>query len=242
MRLEAHGLTLDRGGRRLVDALDLLLTPGMKLAILGPNGSGKTTLIHALAGLQEPHAGRILLDGRPRPHGREWARAVGVLLQEESLDYYGSVHEYVSLGRFAHSGLATSREDDDAIARAMAGMELCGLAHRPLRQLSGGERQRARIAQLLVQSPHIYFMDEPLTHLDLRHQIALVHLLEGLAGQGASVVLSLHEPLWAAKCSHVLMPEAHGRWECGSREGLMTTERLCRLYGCPIDPRLVATL
>jgi iron complex transport system ATP-binding protein len=229
--LEARELRLGYAGRDLVNGLNLRLAPGMVLAILGQNGSGKTTLLQALAGLYEPRSGQVLLEGRPRQAWtrRRWAQRVGILLQGEEQGYFGTVAEFVALGRYPHGD-----GDRQPVARALSVLELEHLAGAKLAQLSGGEQQRARIAQVMAQSPAVYLLDEPLAHLDLRHQVGLLNLLRDLARAGATVALSLHEPWRAARCAgHALLLHGDGRWELGDAAESLTPSRLAAFYGCP---------
>jgi iron complex transport system ATP-binding protein len=102
--------------------------------------------------------------------------------------------------------------------------------------LSGGERQRARLAQLLVQSPRYLLLDEPLTHLDLRHQLATMALLARLAAEGHGVVMALHEPWLAARyCGHALLLYDPARFSLGPAARLLGRESLERLYGCSLE-------
>jgi iron complex transport system ATP-binding protein len=179
--LEAKGLSLSAGGRELVRALDLSLAPGQCWSLLGRNGAGKTSLIHALAGLRRPQSGAVALDGVPLASiGRkDIARRVAVLLQDEETDFWGSVIDFVMLGRYPRSGSAWSR-DAESLAQAgrwLAELELADRAAQAYRTLSGGERQRARIAQLLLQDSGVMLLDEPLQHLDLRHQAIVMGTL-----------------------------------------------------------------
>jgi len=104
MSLSARGLTLGFGHRALVTDLAIDVAPGQCWAILGNNGSGKTTLLHTLAGIRRPLAGEVALDARLLADlgSGERARAIGLLLQEEPLEFWGSVLEYVCLGRYPH--------------------------------------------------------------------------------------------------------------------------------------------
>jgi len=116
--LEAAGLGVFAGGRELVRALDLSLAPGAFWSLLGRNGAGKTSLILALAGLRSPQAGTIALDGvalAAHPRG-ELARRIAVLLQDEETDFWGSVLDYVMLGRYPRSRSAWSRDEEGAAA------------------------------------------------------------------------------------------------------------------------------
>lgn len=237
--LRAEHLYLSVPGKVLCRDLNLTLEPGQCWGILGRNGAGKTTLLHALAGLRRPERGSITLDDQPldRLPGKELARNIGALLQEEASPFWATVLEYVLLGRFPHSGgLAPGAEDATAARRALAALDIAELAGRELATLSGGERQRARIAQLLAQSPQIYCLDEPLQHLDLAHQLAVMDLFRRLVREGATVAMVLHEPLWASRfCDHVLLLYEGGDTIGGASSKLLTQENLERLYGCRLE-------
>lgn len=238
MTLSTRALTLTVPGRTLVSGLDVQIAPGQCWAILGENGSGKSRLLLALAGLRKPASGDVQLDGTPlaaRPR-RELAREVGILLQEEPEVFWGSVLDYVLLGAFPHGRLAPGGAPDAAAREALAATDLAGHALQPYRTLSGGERQRARIAQLLVQSPAHVLLDEPLNHLDLRHQIAAMETFAALARSGRAVAMALHEPWLAARyCDHALLLYDSTRFSAGPSSELLAREALERLYGCPFD-------
>jgi iron complex transport system ATP-binding protein len=189
--------------------------------VLGPNGSGKSTLLHTLSGIRAASAGSVLLDDRPiaRLHQRARARLIGILLQEETAAFWGPVSEYVMLGRFPHGDARDGGNQHVARALHFAGLD--GLAGRSLHTLSGGERQRARIAQLLAQSPQILCLDEPLLHLDLRHQLETMHLFRSLATERRRTVLMiLHDGLWAARyCDYaLLMQREAASWQADPRK------------------------
>jgi len=238
--LEAAGLGLSAGGRELVRALDLSLAPGQYWALLGRNGAGKTSLIHALAGLRSPQAGTIALDGIPLvAHRRgDLARRIAVLLQDEETDFWGSVLEYVMLGRYPHSRSAWGRDDEGAaLARgALAELDLADRSAQAYRTLSGGERQRSRIAQVLVQDAEILLLDEPLQHLDLRHQAQVMRALTGRAAAGKTVLAALHEPGHAARhCGFSVLLYDAGRASLGRSSEMLTQANLEALYQCPLE-------
>ena len=228
MRFVANELRLQAGSRILADTLNICCTQGEVLGILGPNGAGKSTLLDTLAGLLEPHAGTVELDGVPvaqlAPLDR--ARIIALLPQDDTGGYFGNVSDYVTLGRFPHGD--THRD----MAPWLAAWELTALAQRPLATLSGGERQRARLAQLAAQEADIVLLDEPLTHLDPAHQAALLRWARAEANAGRSVVLTLHDPNWAAcHCDRLLFLHGDGRWQLGTPAELLTPASLEALYG-----------
>ena len=238
--LQANGLALSAGGRELVRQLDLSLAPGECWSLLGRNGAGKTSLILALAGLRAPQSGAVALDGVPLPAigRRELARRIAVLLQDEDSDFWGSVLDYVMLGRFPRSKSAWSRDEEGAALarRWLAELDLADRETQAYRTLSGGERQRARIAQVLVQDADILLLDEPLQHLDLRHQAQVMGTLSACAAGGKTVLAALHEPGHAARhCGFSVLLYDAGRASLGRSSDMLTQANLEALYQCRLE-------
>lgn len=227
MRLVSHDISLLTGARTLVDALDLTLEAGEILGILGTNGAGKSTLLAVLAGLARPARGQVTLDGTPLvklpPLAR--ARCIGLLPQGDEGGFFGNVADFVALGHYPCGG-------PPDLAPHFAMWDLAALASRRFDTLSGGERQRARLAQLAVQRPEIMLLDEPLTYLDPAHRLRLLHWLREEADAGRSIVLTLHDPDWAAwYCDRLLFLYGDGRWCLGTGAELLTPDALEALYG-----------
>jgi iron complex transport system ATP-binding protein len=239
--LAAAGLGLSAGGSELVRALDLSLEPGQCWALLGRNGAGKTSLILALAGLRAPQAGTVALDGVPLAALRraEIARRVAVLLQDEESDFWGDVLDYVMLGRYPASRNAW-RRDPEGLDRArglLAELDLADRAAQSYRTLSGGERQRARLAQVLLQDADVLLLDEPLQHLDLRHQAIVMRTLAARAAAGKTVLAALHEPGHAARhCAFSVLLYDAGRASPGRSSDMLTQANLEALYQCRLEP------
>jgi iron complex transport system ATP-binding protein len=235
--LEARQLSVDIGGKTVVDCLNLSLQPGERLAILGRNGAGKSTLLSALAGLRSPRAGAVLLDGEdcallpPRQAAlrRAW-------LGQFQNDPFGStVLETALTGRHPHLGRWDweSKRDAELARAALKALGLDGMEARQVHTLSGGERQRLAIATLLTQAAALYLLDEPLSHLDLNHQMAVLELFAGAARDcGAAVVMVLHEPALAHRfCDRALLVYGDGRCEQGTVDDILTAATLSELYG-----------
>ncbi len=238
--LSAHGLEVAMGDRTLVRGLELSLARGETLAILGRNGTGKTTLLHTLAGLRPAAAGRVELDGSAydQREAKETARLRGLLPQSQVDAFPATVLETALVGRHPHLGRwAWEGAQDAAIAReALSAVGLSGLETRSVHTLSGGERQRLAIAALLAQQPLLYLLDEPTTHLDLNHQIAMLDLVSRYAGQcGAAFVMVLHDVNLALRtCSRALLLFGEGRWQEGPVADVLTARTLTELYGHPL--------
>ncbi|NIO40001.1 MAG: ATP-binding cassette domain-containing protein, partial [Burkholderiales bacterium] len=243
--LRAEAVDLRVGGRSLVSGLDLIVNRGECWAILGRNGAGKSTLLHVLAGLRKGDAGRVFLQGESigKVSRREVARHVGVLLQEETRDYWGSTRDYATLGRYPHQqGVFGPRSGDcEVVENALSAMDLAALADRAYRSLSGGERQRARLAALFAQQPGCYLLDEPLQQLDLPHQVAFLDWIwREVQSRRIACLMVLHDLVLANRyCDHLLLLFGDGSYVKGSREEMMTEENLHRLYGFPVEVRTV---
>jgi iron complex transport system ATP-binding protein len=227
-------------GRTLVAKLQLAVAAGDTLAILGRNGSGKTTLLHTLANLRAPAGGKLALCGRPYENyePRAAAHLRGLLTQSQNDSFPSSVLETALIGRHPHLGRwAWEGAADERIAlAALAAVGLAGLEQRQVSSLSGGERQRLAIATLLTQQPRLYLLDEPLAHLDLGHQIAILELVQRHAGEHkAGFILALHDVNLALHyCRHALLLFGDGRWIAGPSQEVLTAENLSALYDHPL--------
>lgn len=193
--LEAASINVALGGRPVLRGVSCRFGRGWT-AIVGPNGAGKSTLLRALAGLLPLQGGQVRLEGRALADwpARERARRLAWLAQqgEESGDLVA--REIVALGRLPHLGLfgAPGPSDEAAIDRAMAATECTAWSQRRLQALSGGERQRVLLARALAGEAPALLLDEPTTHLDPPHQVALVRLMRRLAATH-TVVAVLHD-------------------------------------------------
>lgn len=241
MSLLCEGLTLTVADRVLCRNVTFAPRAGEVWAVLGANGTGKTTLLHALAGLRQPASGRVkwrdaALD---RLAAADRARQIGLLLQQEDALFWGTALDYVLLGRFPHmrSWVSWSREDGAIAEEALRLVDLAALRDRTYHTLSGGERQRVRIAQVLAQRPCLYLLDEPLQHLDLKHQAGLLRLVRQLAqNDRATVIMVLHDALWTARvCSHALLIFGDGTTLAGPAGAVATQANLERLHGCALE-------
>ena len=239
MKLRADKLTIAIGARVLCRELALDLAPGELWGVLGCNGSGKTTLLHSLAGLTGAAAGTVVIDDRPlADYGRrELGRSLGILLQREDQEFWGSARDYVMLGRYPHarSLFGWHAEDEAAVERALAAFDLTARAAQAYVTLSGGERQRARLAQLWAQNPPLMLLDEPLQHLDLRHQLQTLELLRAATRErGVAAALVLHDLAFAGRCDRILMLYGDGRHATDTAAEVLQPARLAELYGCRI--------
>lgn len=238
--LSVRDLDVNIGSVRVAAGLGFDLAAGERLAILGRNGTGKTTLLTTLAGLREAEAGTIALCGEDYAAlaARRAAQLRGLLPQGHLDAFQSTVLETALIGRHPHLGRwHWEGKEDERIAReALAAVDLAGLGSREVHTLSGGERQRLAIAALLAQQPRLYLLDEPLAHLDLNHQIAVLELLSRRAREeGVGIVMVLHDINLALRhADRALLLFGEGRTLEGPVEAVLTAESLSRLYGHPL--------
>lgn len=190
--LTLEGLSFAYGDHPVLRSVSFRVAQGDFMGIVGPNGSGKSTLLKAVDGLLRPQAGQVLLRGRPvREYGRAAvAREIAFVPQEFTLDYEFSVREVVEMGRYSRRKEAPVSAVVDEV---LATLGIAHLADRPFMRLSGGERQLVVLAQALAQQPSILLLDEPASHLDVSHQLALFGHLQTLNRQGLTIVCVLHD-------------------------------------------------
>jgi iron complex transport system ATP-binding protein len=191
-------------------------------AIVGPNGAGKSTLLRVLAGLQVPDAGTVALNARAL---RDWpAQTRGALIawlgQTSEATGDLTVREVVHLGRLPHLGLFTAPrvQDNAAVEQAMRDTECFAWPQRRLHELSGGERQRVLLARALAVQGPILLLDEPTTHLDAPHQVALVRLLQRQARHGRIVVSVLHDLSLALRADRLVVMDRGRIRATGTRD------------------------
>ncbi|MBD8893644.1 heme ABC transporter ATP-binding protein [Roseibium litorale] len=235
------GLHYARDGKAILTDISFDVAPGQILGIIGPNGAGKSTLIKLLAGEIRPDRGSINFLEKPLSQwrGRLFSREVAYLPQTLPASDSYSVRELVTLGRYPWHGplRRLSREDREAVTRALEETDSMRHADRLVSTLSGGERQRVWIAMVLAQARRFLLLDEPTSALDLAHQARTLELLRQIAHQrGMGVVLIVHDLNLAARYCDRLMALRDGRLVAVSTpHDVMSAETLTQVYDIPIE-------
>jgi ABC-type Mn2+/Zn2+ transport system ATPase subunit len=219
----------------ILPPIDLAIEAGERIAILGPNGAGKSTLLRTIIGTLPVLAGRMEYPGGKRP-------SIGYVPQSHEPDtaFPLTTHEVVLMGRYRGLGPARRPRKADHEA-ASKQLELVGLGKQEwllFRQLSGGQRQRALVARALVGHPELLVLDEPTSDLDPAAEHRLLNLVDRLAAEHkTSVLFVTHEISAAAGFSSqvVLINQISGLVESGQAKDMLTSEKLSRLYGLPIE-------
>jgi spermidine/putrescine transport system ATP-binding protein len=162
--LELVGLVKRFGAIIAVDDLNLTIPSGSFFALLGASGCGKTTTLRMVAGLEEPTAGRVMLDGQDVSRLRPYRRPVNTVFQNYALFPHLDVFENVAFGlrRRGVGGIAGQ------VGEVLDLVQLSGFERRRPHQLSGGQQQRVALARALINRPKVLLLDEPLGALDLK--------------------------------------------------------------------------
>lgn len=237
---EIEGVSFAVGGRTLLHPLSLTLRAQRVCGLIGHNGSGKSTLLKLLARQLRPTAGSVRFAGTPLAQwdNRALARKVAYLPQQPPAADGMTVRELVSLGRYPwHGALGRFGVRDSAkVAEAMELTDVARFADRPVDGLSGGERQRVWLAMLVAQDSDCLLLDEPISALDIAHQVEVLRLVRTLSEQrGLSVVVVLHDINMAARFCDDLVALKGGRpLMNGPAADLMRPDTLEEIYGIPM--------
>ena len=238
--LRAENLAVQRGPCTVLADINVELRPGEVLGVLGPNGVGKSTLLSALCGELQPSHGDVWLDQRRLQDwpGSERAQRLAVLPQTSALNFAFRVEEVVAMGRLPH---ASGRlRDEQIIKQALEAADALHLAGRSYLALSGGERQRVHLARVFAQlwpggEGQILLLDEPTSMLDPLHQHITLQATRAFAGQGAAVLVILHDLNLAARyCDRLLLLQRGRPHAMGSPEQVLRVEPLLAVFGLEV--------
>jgi lipopolysaccharide export system ATP-binding protein len=203
MALAASGLRVTRGGRRLIDGVDLQVTAGEVVGVLGPSGAGKSTLFRALTGEAPADEGRVALEGRDVSRWPLWKRAkagIGYVPQGPSVLWDLTVAENLQ----AYRVVARLVPEDPRVAATEVGLE--DRLHVRAAHLSAGERRRLEVSRALTRAPRVIVCDEPFAGVDPAGASKLGDLLRNLAERGAAVLLADHHVAEALRvCSRAIL-------------------------------------
>lgn len=206
---EVRDLHAGYGAGDVLKGVDLSFAEGEMTAIIGPNGAGKSTLLKTLCGAVVPSSGEVLFCGSPvhSLRAKALARELAVVYQlMENIPSFNVV-DFVHLGRFPYRkpwGLS-SPDDEERVDAALSAVGAAHLRERLLTGLSGGERQLVYVARALAQSERVIILDEPVSHLDIRHAVRIMDVLYGLNAAGTTIVTVLHDINLASDyCSRII--------------------------------------
>ncbi|HEY5093168.1 MAG TPA: ABC transporter ATP-binding protein [Acidimicrobiales bacterium] len=235
--VNVEALTVKAGSKILVSNVTLAVEAGTWCTVVGPNGAGKTTLVEAVAGLRKASHGSVSISGHSlaEMNERERAHRIALVPQHPVIPSGMSVEDYVALGRVAYHGLfrPPSANDRSIVESVLARLSLVEFRERDVMTLSGGERQRMVLARALVQSTAVIVLDEPITGLDMRHQMDMLELLKSEVAQcDLTVVATLHDLTLAGQFADRLVLLDRGEVVLDGAAGdVIRSDELAQCYG-----------
>lgn len=235
--LECKNLSWKYGDNEALSDLSCVFKAQSLTMILGPNGSGKTTLIKLLSGAFKPQKGEILLDSisLKKLSPRQLAKKIAYVAQNSKIEYDFSVQDIVLMGRYAYVPILGSESDEDFRLTTEA-MEQTGVAHlakRSVLEISGGELQRVLLARALVQDCSYLLLDEPITGLDVSHQLEFLSLVSELCKERAiTAVCVLHDIELAYNYGDEILLMNNGQVESyGKAQQVLSSANIEKVYG-----------
>ncbi len=241
MVLEVREIAASYGKTPVLKGVSACFAQARLGALVGPNGCGKSSMLKAIMGFLPVSAGDILLDGRSvRAVGRRaLARRIAYLPQESHCPDYLTLGELVELAGYARYSIIGGPSDNDRrlFHNALETVGLGDLAGRRVNALSGGQRQRAWIAMVLAQDADVILMDEPVNHIDVKYQYAVMHILRDLvAVRGKTVVAVLHDlNLTTAFADDIVLLRDGRVVAAGPVNGTVTAETVSRVFDLEAD-------
>lgn len=233
MALVTRQLSLRIEKKTVLNTVNLIFKPGNIYGILGPNGSGKTSLLKILAGIWLPTEGDVLWEGEkilqwPR---KKLSQLITLVPQNPSVHFDFTAREIIAMGRYSHETFMRL-DHRKIVENVLEQVDATHLADLKISELSGGERQRVYLGRALATEAPILLLDEPTTYLDLRHQWEIWQLLEKLAKEGKTLIVTLHDFGAARRYCHTLILLHQGHCvTAGSYQETMTPEILSSVFG-----------
>jgi len=227
-------ITVRFGDRRILDDISAEVAPERITAVMGPNGCGKTTLLRCIGGLLEPTGGQAIIDGQPvRDYSaRALAQKVAFVRQQTQTDFDFTAFETVLMGRnpYQHRLQNESQADWDIVEQCMRQTNTWHLRFSKPHQMSGGELQRVMIARALAQQTPVLLMDEPVSNLDIAHQLEIMRLLRN--DNRKTILIVIHDLNLALQfCDDLMLFHSGKLLYQGPVAGGLTPQKIQTVYG-----------
>ena len=236
--LKLANLQIKRGSLVVADNFNLAFEKGKVYSILGPNGAGKSSLIKAIFG-EIPFSGRISYadEELQKHHLLRWRKRIGYMPQDTMVEASLTALEVILLGRVDALHMHVSDELLAEVASIMQKLGIAHLAHQDVMRLSGGQRQMVMFAQVLLRNPEILLLDEPVSALDMHHQINLLeHVTDYTQNNRLVTLMILHDLSLAAQFSDQIVLLGEGRVQgFGEAKDVLQADLVGRLYNVDVE-------
>lgn len=237
MILNINNIRFTYNSHPVLDNVSFTLPAGRLLAILGPNGVGKTTLLKCINAILKPCSGNVLLGDRNvlSLSPSAIARDMGYVAQRSEPAQL-TVYDAVLMGRKPHIRWRVGEKDLQMVDAVLKRLELKSLALRHIDRLSGGELQKVAVARALVQEPKLLLLDEPTSSLDLKNQVAILHLVRRVVDEHRiAAVMTMHDLNTALRFAHAFLFLKNGAIYAHGRTSQVTADMVEEVYGLPVD-------
>nr|WP_330392984.1 ABC transporter ATP-binding protein [Clostridioides difficile] len=234
--MKTNNLSVGYNNKVVISNINVEVKNGEILCLLGSNGAGKTTLLRSLSKLISPIKGEIYLNGVNINciSRKALSKKMALVLTNRLLGDLMTVQDIVNIGRYPYTGFFgnLSKKDLIMVDEALESVDALHLKKRYFDELSDGEKQKVLVARALVQEPEIIILDEPTTHLDIKHRLELINILKKLSKEKSiSVILSLHEIDIALKsCDKVALIKNNKVIAYGQPEDVVDEDIINSLY------------
>ena len=231
--LSAQNISYEADNEALLHDISINIPRGSFVGIIGPNGSGKSTLLKTIYRANKASAGSVYLNGTKmtRMSGKEIARQMAVVAQENQVSFDFSVMEIMMIGLYAKRTFRDRAGVDDTriCEEALASVGMLELKDRSFLSLSGGEKQKVLIASAFSRDPQLIVLDEPTNHLDVGYQFLILDIMK--RREDVTIFTSIHDMNMAMQYCDQIIALKNGRIFCtGTPREVLTPENLKELF------------
>ncbi|WP_082759722.1 heme ABC transporter ATP-binding protein [Abyssisolibacter fermentans] len=239
--MDIQNISFKYSNNTILKNISFSVDKGDFLGILGPNGCGKTTLLKNLCNLLKPYDGKIFLGKEEigKISCKSLAKRMAVVHQFDVISFDFTVHDIVLMGRMPYQKRYSSeiKRDYDVVEECMKKTETWKFRDKKILQISGGERQRVMLARALAQEPEILLLDEPISHLDIKHQINLLNLCKKLnLENNLTIIVTIHDINLAAKyCDNIILMQDGKIQAYDKPERVLTEKNIKKIYDIGVE-------
>uniref|UniRef100_A0A7C6EHQ6 ABC transporter ATP-binding protein n=1 Tax=candidate division WOR-3 bacterium TaxID=2052148 RepID=A0A7C6EHQ6_UNCW3 len=234
--IELSNVNFSYNDKNVLKDINLHIEKGEFTGIIGPNGAGKSTILRIMAGILKNFKGdvRVLNRDIKAIKQKELARVIGFVPQETHFQHNYSVEDIVTMGRYPYLQpfQRFGKDDIEAVEWAIEKSGLDEFRARPVKFISSGERQMVVICRALAQKPEILLLDEPTSHLDIKHQVRIMELLKDLNQNGMTIVVVNHDlNLSSQFCKKLILLHKGSIYKTGTPEMIIDKKIVMDVYG-----------
>ncbi len=232
MSILCKDVSVELGGKRIVDKINAEFETGKFIGIIGPNGSGKSTLLKSIYRTLSISEGDIYIDEKllsEYPY-KESAKAMSVVAQHSDYSFEFSCLEVVLMGRSPYKKYMQSEDENDynIAFDALDKVDMLEYKNRQFSTLSGGEQQRIILARALCQQTRYLILDEPTNHLDVKHQLDILDLVKSI---GVTVIAAIHDLNIALRyCDYIYVLKSGKIYYEGNPQRVLTPKIIQEIY------------